>query len=500
LWILTGVNKINTSPFLPKLSNTRRNNVAMAVAVFLIAATPRVLLALMHPVQSPDGTIYLNVALNMIWNGCVSMSDAITGVCIPHWGGNHLPGYPAFIAALGADISLVLIVQALLVAGAIAWLAVQVGHWTGKPMYGAFAAMFVALSPIHLAWTRFLLPDALTVAVIIWILAEIIRGFRNKQLPILSLGLALSAACWLRYDGVLVCFAVAAGGFYIHAPKEALKRGFLIAMIVATPLVGWSLRSAALGLSWFPQPRFMYDGSYTPGGFLAWGGTWITNLPQGAGFGYNLGTKSYDRILIDTSVAYSGPNERAKVEKLMGELIRFTNQDFPRQLDEQFLSLARERRTAEPFNVWIVVPLKRALSFWLSPVASMGWPLEISKLLTKEQKDEWNSGGIAGKLSVVSAFPLQAFGKAMLLIYRAVLIFATIYLAIVLSRGPPSVWNRVATVAIFFVVIRTGALSYQTSIDPRYMAPAQAALEIAVGVLLMYLHSRRHSINRVNIQ
>ena len=41
---------------------------------------------------------YQNVALNILYNFCVSLSDPATKECVPHWGGNQLPGYPAFLA------------------------------------------------------------------------------------------------------------------------------------------------------------------------------------------------------------------------------------------------------------------------------------------------------------------------------------------------------------------------------------------------------------------
>lgn len=472
---------------------TARAWVSIAALVFAVAAVPRLLLALLVPTQSPDGTVYLNVARNLMWHGCVSMSDAADGTCVPHWGGNHLPGYPAFLAMFGADVTVALLAQSMLVAAAVAWLAVQLGRLLGRPLHGAVAVLLVALSPAHLAWGRFVLPDALTVAVAVWIMAEIARGLHQRRLPVVSLGLAVSAACWLRYDGVIVSVAVAVAGFSIHRPAEALRRGTAIALIVAVPLVGWSLRSASQGLGWFPQPRFMLDGSFTPAGFLAWGRTWIVNLPQGAGFGYPLATKNYHQIVIGADVAYASRTERARVETLMDRLAGHRGRDFPADIDAEFASIAAKHRAEQPIEVWLSLPLRRALSFWLSPVASLGWPLELRSRLTAAELEDWNSGGLAGKLAVAWAHPFEALGKAILLAYRTALVLAAIWAAIVVLRGTTGPWRALFIAATVFALARTAALSFQISIDPRYMASAQAALEAAIGPLLVVATMRRRA-------
>lgn len=477
-----------------------RDHIVCAAIVFVATALPRLVLAVAGPRLSPDGTLYLNIARNILEHGCVSMSESATGLCVPHWGGNHLPGYPAFLALLGGDIAMARGVQILLLSVAVAWLSMQLGRLLQRPFLGGLAVLLLVVSPAHMAWGRFVLPDTLTVAVMVWIMAEIARALDTGRLPVLSLALALSAACWLRYDGVAACIPIAIAGFMIYPPWRAVRAGCVIALIVAVPLVAWSVRSAMQGLSWVPQPRFMLDGSFTPNGFLAWGNTWIVNLPQGAGFGYTLSNKAYDEIVIPQNI-FTGADERRRVEALMADLARFNQQDFPPEIDARFAELAIERRHNYPVETLLIVPLRRILSFWLSPVASLGWPLEISSELTAEERQQWSSGGIPGKLAVAAAYPMQALGKLVMFGYRLGLVVGAIWLFVMLLRGPPGPWRVIAVSALAFALARSVALSFQLSIDPRYMITAQAALEIAIGVLITTLvirqaNARKHAGSR----
>jgi hypothetical protein len=60
-------------------------------------------------------------------------------------------------------------------------------------------------------------------------------------------------------------------------------------------------------------------------------------------------------------------------------------------------------------------------------------------------------------------------------------------------RGAAGRWRALFIAATVFALVRTAALSFQISIDPRYMASAQAALEAAIGPLLVLAVMCRHA-------
>ena len=65
--------------------------------VALVAIIPRILFLFFAPERAADSNIYETVAENIL-SGCgVSLSPVGSGECVPHFGGNQGPGYPAFI-------------------------------------------------------------------------------------------------------------------------------------------------------------------------------------------------------------------------------------------------------------------------------------------------------------------------------------------------------------------------------------------------------------------
>ena len=87
------------------------------ITVALIALTLRVVIVLFGPWAEGDALVYADVARNILHNGCVSVDKAVSLRCNPHWGGNQLPGYPAFLAAtwflFGENMTAPLLVQSL---------------------------------------------------------------------------------------------------------------------------------------------------------------------------------------------------------------------------------------------------------------------------------------------------------------------------------------------------------------------------------------------------
>ena len=70
------------------------------VVVLGIAIAVRLVFILAFPSSGGDWDIYSTVAENIL-RGCgVSLSPPDRGQCVPHFGGNHLPGYPAFVAVI----------------------------------------------------------------------------------------------------------------------------------------------------------------------------------------------------------------------------------------------------------------------------------------------------------------------------------------------------------------------------------------------------------------
>ena len=66
--------------------------------IAVVAVGARLIFVFAAPEFGGDWDIYAVVAENIL-RGCgVSLSDPSAPACVPHFGGNHLPGFPAFVA------------------------------------------------------------------------------------------------------------------------------------------------------------------------------------------------------------------------------------------------------------------------------------------------------------------------------------------------------------------------------------------------------------------
>ena len=313
--------------------------------------------------------VLVQVALNIVQNGCVSLSEPTTGACEPDWGGNQLPGYPAFIALVwavsGASPLAVRVGQALVVVGAGLWLVHAVARYTGSWRAAFFVGLVMALSPLQVAWPRLALTETLALATTMWVLAELMLSLAENRMRVWTTGFALTAAVFVRYDGVLLCLPVAFCAFVIHGPKRALLRGGAIALIVALPVLAWVARSADAGLGYVP--RIPSLASLAPVGFVSWTRTWSTHEYDLATVAWPMLRHRYTDIRIDGR-AFDNDEEAAQIATLLDELARFDGEPFPQHVDGAFAALAAERRTRDPVRHWLWNPLRRAANMWFKPV------------------------------------------------------------------------------------------------------------------------------------
>lgn len=473
-----------TGPALLRPAEWTPASVALVVALAALAVRLPLVLAL--PVVSPDGEAAARVAANLVAHGCISLSDPATGACVPHWGGNHLPGYPAFIALVWllapSSVTAVLAVQSAIVALAIGWLARALALFGESAVLGLAAGLLLALSPVQVAWARFLLPDALSVAAALWLFAQLLLSFRAGSIRLVSVALPILASSLLRLDGFVLAVAAAVAGFCIHSPRVALRRGLIIALIVALPMAALLARNVARGLALVPQTGMLY-GDPKPAGYLAWGNTWITSIYQGGAMFYPVSQRVYRDIVIDPD-AYASDAERAAVEVLIDRLRVHEGEPFPVDIDRAFADIAAAKRAAAPLHHYAGLPLQRMAVFWLHPFASFGWPLDLAAHLTAQERVALSSAGPGERAAIALRHAGLFAGKGIVFLYRLALVTG---LALLLAAA----WRRLGpaergfvTALLSFLLLRTVLLSYQTSIDNRYMVSAMAAAEVLLPLLV----------------
>jgi hypothetical protein len=455
-------------------SDLRRCDFYLIAAAALI---PRLLLVYFAPVTAGDWAVYQSVAENILTNQCVSLSDPISGVCIPHWGGNQLPGFPWFIAGVwsifphhwiwvGLAQSLVITVSTLYLAKCATPLFPN-RHWS------LLAGLLAALSPLVVPWVRTTLPETLALAATQLILAELVRSYLQGRLRLIPLAIASALAMFLRYDSLLLVVPIAITGIVIHGPWEAMRRGSILLLLIAIPLGLWWARSMALGLGPYPKPYTVQSGGAPPLGYIAWGKTWAVDQYQAPSWAYAIFTQRYSTINIDPGV-YGADDERKRVESLVAELQSFyEHKPIPSHIDAAFAEIAAARRAAEPLRYWVALPLHRAATLWFNPRNSAAWPVSLE---TVKNEGLPNRSRLA---EIALANPAATMVKLGTAAYRiAIPCTALFLLATFWRRGRREIWLLGSALA--FALASTIFHAALLMTEPRYIVETIPFLELAL--------------------
>lgn len=463
---------------IPRWDGFRFALAAAAVAAAAIAL--RVGASLVEPLTIGDWAIYSRVAAN-IARGCgVSVSDPGAAACVPHFGGNHLPGYPFFIAAVwyvfGRSELAVLVAQSVVFSLALVRLAYAARSFGADSRIALAAAAIMALSPLQLGWARYGLTEALALAATIWVFAELLASLGSGRLRVAALGTGLAAALFLRTDGVLLAVPVAVVAVALHGPLRALRWLAGIALIVALPLALWTARNLHVGLpDPLPQAWTLPDGSPGPKGYRAWVLTWAVSETQRAG-AFWFDTSNYDRIVIDDA-ALGSDAERAQARRLIDDLRAHAGRPFPPMLDAEFAALAAARQSADPVGVMLGLPARRFAALWarwLDPLSSFAGADAVST----DVKSAYAERGFSGLLAAAARHPLSVAAKLAYGGYRFLLFGLALAAVLVLGLRRADRLAVLCWSAAAFIAVRAAALAATGNIETRYTSPFVPPLEL----------------------
>jgi len=385
----------------------------------------------------------------------------------------------------------VLIAQSLVFAAAATRLAIALARSGLRGPWPWAAVLLLGASPSLVGWSRSLLTETLSAALAIWLLAELILSWHERRLRIVPIAVVFCAGLFLRYDFVLLALPVAAAGFLIHPPAEALRRGTAIALIVALPLGAWAVRSVSQGLSVLPPFGLTPEGDTLPKGMMAWIGTWIDDQYQLQRTVWQLVHYDYDRF-SPPERAYRDQAEKARIEALLAKLrTDYQGQPPPSAIDADFAAEAALRRAEQPMQRWFFLPLRRNAHMWLSPYPSMGWPVEIATaeraaFIDNVRKRDWpalvdamgrNAGAVAA--------------KAIVALDRYALAASAIILLIAAWRLQHRLLVFLAAIVLVGLVGRFLLSGYLPLVETRYLVPLLAWLNVALLVVIMALLQRR---------
>ena len=108
----------------------------------------------------------------------MSLSNPLTNDCVPHFGGNHGPGYPFFISMVWSIFNYsdnaVRIIQSIVYSGVGIYLLHSTYVLTKNKKIILYLLFILALSPLLVAWPRYVQTETLSIAAAIYLLSELI--------------------------------------------------------------------------------------------------------------------------------------------------------------------------------------------------------------------------------------------------------------------------------------------------------------------------------------
>ena len=459
--------------------------------VSALAFLVRLPFILFFPATGGDAFVYTTVAENIL-RGCgVSMSDPASGACVPHFGGNQGPGYPVFMAAVWflsdhADMA-VRFVQAAILAGAIGFAAYAFAALLKHRRAGLALGLVLALSPLELAWPRYLQTETLALTAVICFFAVVALSIRGGRLHLVALGVTLALGTFIRLDLISLTIPVAILAFALHDFRSAISRGVIVALILVAPWGAWTARNIAVGLPrLYPTPMVL-KGKRPPLGYTSWVRTWLLYEYERPGALWSLRSYNYGSIYIPDR-AYASAVEKQQVADLLKRLKAYDGQPIPKDIDNAFAKLARERREQAPLRYYAVNSVLRSVQLWSNPFSSFGWPNEMpSSALSDEERLAVSQGGLHGKLMLARRYPIRALTKAVTGLYRFGLLAAFLLGCLYAAFGVRDRRLRILTLtALGYIVGRTLLLAFIGNVETRYSVEAVPAMEFVVVSLVWY--------------
>ena len=123
--------------------------------IFFLSFFVRLFFIIFFPETGGDFEIFSTVAKNIL-KGCgVSLSNPFSAECVPHFGGNHGPGYDAFIAFIwyffNESNNAVRVIQTVIYSSFLIYLLHAIRQFINNKNFIIFIGIILSLSPLLLA-------------------------------------------------------------------------------------------------------------------------------------------------------------------------------------------------------------------------------------------------------------------------------------------------------------------------------------------------------------
>ena len=458
--------------------------------ILLSALIPRLVFILYSPTAGGDWSIYSTVAENIL-SGCgVSLSEPNSDSCVPHFGGNQGPGFPAFVSLswfIGNHENIYIrLFQLFFYIAGLLYLVRAIKIYTLSSKVALWVGMVLAFSPLEVAWPRYLQTETLVLSGTLWVFSELLLSLHQDKIRIVPVSIALVFTTFIRLDAVLLIAPIITTLFIIHKPVDVMKKGLLMAVIFSLPWSAWLARNYAVGMdSILPSQMALPQNAKAPDGYLKWCKTWTTLEYQRPGSQWPITRFVYDKIVIDNNI-YATNEEKIKVKKLIEDLKKYTGKPFPRDIDNEFLIIANERINNNLVDYYLIKPIHRIWSLWTNIYGSYGWPTELPGYVSHQERLEVSRGNILQKVSFALKYPIVASGKIIVNLWKIALYLLFIMVLFkVVNTHKKTILYPIVLLVVNFIVARSLFSGYANFVETRYTIAVIPIMEILV--IMFYL-------------
>ena len=464
------------------------SNIYLLVLLFTLIT--RLVFIIYFPTGGGDWIIYSTVAENIL-SGCgVSLSSIGSGECEPHFGGNQGPGYPVFVFLSwligGHEDVYIRVFQLFFYISSLLYLVRAIKIYTSSRKVALWVGIILALSPLGVAWPRYLQTETLVISGTLWVFSELLLSLHQKKFRTIPIAISLIFTTFIRLDAVLLVAPVVTTLFIIHRPVDAFKKGLLMAIVFSLPWSAWLTRNYVVGMdSILPSQMALPQNAKAPDGYLKWCKTWTTLEYQRPGSQWPITRFVYDNISIDHGI-YATKGEKIKVEKLIKDLKKYTGKPFPKHIDDEFLIIANERINNNLVDYYLIKPMHRMWSLWTNIYSSYGWPTELPKSVSYQERLEISRGSVLNKISFALEHPVIASGKIIVNLWKIVLylLFVIMVFKILISRDK-TILYPFFMLLISFILARSLFSGYANFVETRYTVSVIPIMEILVTMFYL---------------
>lgn len=445
------------------------------IKIFIVAFSAfllQLVLIYFFPGIGGDSAAYKTVAANLFDNKCISLSEPSSKLCLPHWGGNQLPGYPFFLALnyslFGINDFAPKLTAVLITIISIIYLAKVLESCRCNTRVIFFITLALSFSPLHFAQARFLLTEQLTIGITILLLAEVLRSILIKEVKVHRLALAFTALFFIRYDSVTLILPIVFLLFVISPGMQGVRKIVLFSVLIAAPILAVSVRHINVGLTVIPEPRFIHDGSKNPNGYINWARSWIYETDHQEKIMFPLAYFNYGDIKINNN---NNLSEKClfKAKILITKLKKYEGKPFPEYLDNAFNELRFDADCSKNISEKINLNAKRVLTMWGTVTSSFGWPTTEAGLkdrLIKETKNAFN----LKPQSFSNLYVLLTKNFAAISVRAFANIFWVVLLIVVLAstlsfRGDNKKFNTILAFTLLYMFTKTFFLIFIVGIS-----------------------------------